>query len=54
MTIITEGQLIFGFDSTLSTIKYDDSSYYKRHFQNKCHTEIKLLILLHTTKNLYG
>ncbi len=46
MTIITEGQLIFGFDSTLSTIKYDDSSYYKRHFQNKCHTENKAVDII--------
>ena len=46
MTIITEGQLIFEFDSTLSTIKYDDSSYYKRHFQNQCHTKNKAVDII--------
>ena len=46
MTIITEGQLIFEFDSALSTIKYDVSSYYMKHFQNKCHTENKAVDII--------
>lgn len=46
MTTITEGQLTFEFDKSLSVLKYDESSYYQNQFQNKCHTGNKAVDII--------